>query len=97
MSQVAAVVVQDEVYVVNVGDSRAVLVRRTEGDAPSAGAVGIDDTSGAPGTSRKHRFPWEHGVEKPPPARYGRGVERSRHDVRFSGARPSQTKGSGSA
>ena len=89
--------VQDEVYVVNVGDSRAVLVRRTEGDAPSAGAVGIDDTSGAPGTSRKHRFPWEHGVEKPPPARYGRGVERSRRRSFFRGPSVANERGSGSA
>eukprot|EP00629_Pelagomonadales_sp_RCC1024_P015165 CAMPEP_0119283154 /NCGR_PEP_ID=MMETSP1329-20130426/28008_1 /TAXON_ID=114041 /ORGANISM="Genus nov. species nov., Strain RCC1024" /LENGTH=365 /DNA_ID=CAMNT_0007283819 /DNA_START=92 /DNA_END=1185 /DNA_ORIENTATION=- len=63
---VAAVVVQDEAYIVNLGDSRAVLVRRGAGQ----NEVGSDDTGGPPGVGagHRHRFPWDLGQGSPPEA-----------------------------
>ena len=68
---VAVLVIQDECHVLNVGDSRAVLVRRDAREGAND-RCGDADVSGAPGvsTKHKHKFPWELGErpEAPPPA-----------------------------
>ncbi|KAJ8604329.1 hypothetical protein CTAYLR_002494 [Chrysophaeum taylorii] len=62
---VAALVVQDECHIVNIGDSRAVLVRRGEAGEP----LGDDDVGGPPGVSARHKFPWDFGGPRPRAAR----------------------------
>ena len=72
---VAALLVQDECHVLNLGDSRAVLVRRGDEALESRDRCGDGDVGGPPGASAAHRskFPWELGARDgfpaPPPAR----------------------------
>ncbi|KAH8071466.1 3-hydroxyisobutyrate dehydrogenase [Aureococcus anophagefferens] len=60
---VAALLVQDECHVLNLGDSRAVLVRRGDEALESRDRCG-GDAGGPQGASAAHRskFPWELGA-----------------------------------
>lgn len=62
------VVVQDQCHIVNVGDSRVVLVRR---ETDCGEIIGDSDVSGPPATSYGHHsFPWDLGqVKRPTQAR----------------------------
>uniref|UniRef100_A0A6U0ZQC9 PPM-type phosphatase domain-containing protein n=1 Tax=Rhizochromulina marina TaxID=1034831 RepID=A0A6U0ZQC9_9STRA len=67
---VVVMILNDMVYVANMGDSKAVLCRRHRADKPGKGTPVTDQDVGgdrSTGADKKHRFPWSRGQGDPPP------------------------------